>query len=408
MSKHNSAALTSTILVTVCATACFGPGRPQSDDSNESSSTSDPTTGSTSTSDASTGPSATTTSDLPPADGTSTTLPEPGTTSEVPEESTGEPEPCGNGVVDAREACDDGVNDGSYGGCASDCQSFGPHCGDGIVDDSEACDDANGDSADGCLADCSVPASCMDVHLHDPAAVTGLFSVDADGPGGFGTFDVYCDMDHAGGGWTLVLVSADDGTATWTWDNRELLTTDTTLVGNVAVRDHDFKSAAYHLLSFADLLFVHQPSDTWASYDGVGTGASDIGSFMWALPYPQCDLDTGFAMTDGNLSLNGTALCDTNLYFHPGDYDGSAGNVAHCLNYTFVDSPGAYGPAWSPANNQGCPMDDPESAGLGPIPETCGQVCEDLGRGGMELDGRGFGVAMGVDSPGDRLEMYVR
>ncbi len=40
----------------------------------------------------------------------------------------GIPAICGDGVVEAPETCDDGVNDGSYGGCTPDCQ-HAPYCG---------------------------------------------------------------------------------------------------------------------------------------------------------------------------------------------------------------------------------------------------------------------------------------
>ena len=48
---------------------------------------------------------------------------------------------CGNGVKDAGETCDNGVNDGSYGGCTSNCQVAG-YCGDGIKNGPEQCDNA--------------------------------------------------------------------------------------------------------------------------------------------------------------------------------------------------------------------------------------------------------------------------
>ncbi len=51
---------------------------------------------------------------------------------------------CGNGVVDAGETCDDGVNDNSYEGCTDIC-GFGPRCGDAITTAPyETCDQGTG------------------------------------------------------------------------------------------------------------------------------------------------------------------------------------------------------------------------------------------------------------------------
>ena len=57
---------------------------------------------------------------------------------------------CGNTVVDADEACDDGNRDDGDG-CRGDCKKI-EMCGDGVVDSGEACDDSNTNSADGCDA----------------------------------------------------------------------------------------------------------------------------------------------------------------------------------------------------------------------------------------------------------------
>ena len=60
--------------------------------------------------------------------------------------------PCGNGVVDHGEACDDG-NTAVGDGCRPTCTI--ERCGDGIVDPQEQCDDGNQDDGDGCGANCT-------------------------------------------------------------------------------------------------------------------------------------------------------------------------------------------------------------------------------------------------------------
>ncbi len=60
---------------------------------------------------------------------------------------------CGDGVLDANEACDDGNNvDGD--GCSANC-TVESYCGDGVLDPGEQCDDGNVENGDGCSALCS-------------------------------------------------------------------------------------------------------------------------------------------------------------------------------------------------------------------------------------------------------------
>jgi len=49
---------------------------------------------------------------------------------------------CGDGIVTGDEVCDDGKNDGTYGGCEPGCMRRAPYCGDGELDtqDGEQCD----------------------------------------------------------------------------------------------------------------------------------------------------------------------------------------------------------------------------------------------------------------------------
>jgi len=77
---------------------------------------------------------------------------------------------CGDGHQDPGEACDDGVNDGSYGGCAPDCLGLAEHCGDVIVNGPEVCDDGLNDGGyGGCTPDCLALAEyCGDSIVNGP------------------------------------------------------------------------------------------------------------------------------------------------------------------------------------------------------------------------------------------------
>ncbi len=59
---------------------------------------------------------------------------------------------CGNGIVEAGEACDDGNTD-ECDGCTSKC-TVTAGCGDGVRCGSEECDDGNTTSCDGCSSMC--------------------------------------------------------------------------------------------------------------------------------------------------------------------------------------------------------------------------------------------------------------
>jgi cysteine-rich repeat protein len=62
---------------------------------------------------------------------------------------------CGNGAIEAGEACDDG-NPRNGDGCDENCQiEEPPACGDGRIDLGEDCDDGNLDNGDGCDSQCN-------------------------------------------------------------------------------------------------------------------------------------------------------------------------------------------------------------------------------------------------------------
>ena len=99
---------------------------------------------------------------------------------------------CGDGVVQGwiGEVCDDGVNDGSYGGCGLGCSYFPPRCGDAIVDAAyEECDNGiNNGSYGTCNADCTLPIRCGDGIIQ---AEYGESCDDGD-QNGNGACSIYC------------------------------------------------------------------------------------------------------------------------------------------------------------------------------------------------------------------------
>ncbi len=74
---------------------------------------------------------------------------------------------CGNGALDPGEDCDDGKNDGSYGTCKSNCK-FAPYCGDKAVQSPpEVCDNGTANSptaygANSCTDACLPGGLCGD------------------------------------------------------------------------------------------------------------------------------------------------------------------------------------------------------------------------------------------------------
>jgi fibro-slime domain-containing protein len=73
---------------------------------------------------------------------------------------------CGDAIVNGAEVCDDGVNDGRYGGCNPGCGSLGPFCGDGqTANGVEQCDDGRNQSTygqPGCGHGCKIVPRCGD------------------------------------------------------------------------------------------------------------------------------------------------------------------------------------------------------------------------------------------------------
>lgn len=250
-------------------------------------------------------------------------------------------------------------------------------------------------------------------------------------------YNVLCEQQLDGGGWTLVAVSSDDGQDTWTWDNRTLWTTDKRVFGSLGNLALDFKSSALHDVAFRDLLFVHAPSGVWAAYHNVTTDNSTaldrfIEQTSAAAQQRWCPAaktkPAGYPLSAGTLALfPESLLCnDTTLYITPPDFDGS---LDSCNGTNHVGN--SFGPTWNAARprtgfgrDHGCPFDDPGySASLGPcrveplVPSPndpgTGEYCLPDPMGAFHTPAIGFGAALELNtapagSGGNNMRVYVR
>lgn len=280
-----------------------------------------------------------------------------------------------------------------------------------LGDDDDATEDQQQapDGTGACDAPWSVlGSSCREVLAAGESLGDGHYLLRSSDDAGFA---VYCDMTDQGGGWTLASVHSDDGTATWTMDNRSLFGTSSEERGTRCTLNRDYRSAGAYALPFEDLLFRHQPSGTFARYDGVPEallpGASSFGNLLEGLTYPGCgDGIIGVEMAEGNLLSDGI-LCSSKVYFHPGDHENG---LKECLNLKRDFNHATYGPAWSMATNAPCPLDDPAAAGLGPMNAGGVGTWEEET---VEFDAVGWGAVLQLNtgssgSGENRMELMVR
>ncbi len=320
----------------------------------------------------------------------------------------------GDGQAVCAGDCDDDDPDRATGleevcdGLDNDCDGEVPE--DELDQDLDGVSPCEGDCNDqvwgGTLGSCDCPVpggweSCTAAQA-DGQTIDGWYELLM--PGEVAPEAHLCLMGMSGGGWTLALTSSDDGVDTFTFDDRELMTTDATPVGDSCAPAFDYRGAAWFGVPLNDLLFVHRPSGIWASYEDVWDGTLSPADFLAAQPFPACLSAglVGYPMTAGSLTVGG-ALCDTDLYFNPGDHE--AGEFA-CSDPDGPLTQHAFGPAWSAGGADGCPFDDPgASGGIGPLKSADGHA--------FEYDARGFGAALelntGLVGLGEnRLEVYVR
>ena len=244
---------------------------------------------------------------------------------------------------------------------------------------------------------------CAKIHADGHSVGDGIYWIDPQQTGS--AYEVFCLMDsqYDGGGWTQILTSSDDGQDTWTWNNKAYWTTDTTIIGSLTTRNEDFKSMALHDVGMQDILFIHAPSEIWAGYNQIDSGAQTFAAFLQYANGPICYEDTdGFTLSSGTLFVSGN-LCTTNLFFNPQDRDGGS-----CPG----NGDSAWGPAWSADKGAGCSFDDPGiSGGLGPNGSSNHPANEYVNNG--SLTGVGFGMALGMNtgtsgSGENYMQIFVR
>ncbi|EDM81393.1 putative lipoprotein [Plesiocystis pacifica SIR-1] len=239
---------------------------------------------------------------------------------------------CGDGIlnVTAGEECDD-ANDDNTDDCVMGC--LGATCGDGYLwEGNEVCDDGNTDETDGCLSICvAALPSCQAWLDAVPDSTSGPYTIDPDGDGGVDPFEVFCDMETDGGGWTLILNRVVDSDNTgqpdldatlgtpdalrqtnWQFDIG-LFWTDAT---EVAFADKENASCEDCTIGDYDAAIkVPRPNAAAWSKSCVGTSASVTGTKLVGTPGNtntfQCAASLGWGNCSGNVCHYGTHNTNT-------------------------------------------------------------------------------------------------
>ncbi len=193
---------------------------------------------------------------------------------------------CDDGVACTTDSCDPAK------GCVH--VPLAPCCSNGVVDGTDECDDGNLVAGDGCSAACKTEpqTSCRTLHDKMPQLPSGIYTIDMDGDGPAAPFQVRCDMELDGGGWTLVAVArfGHHGEAGWN-DNSDLNPGQSTSLDehwhfsrdrvNTLSQQDQFRMMCFESnnnyvrywwgASDHDWTVAHSAAESWDSYDKQGT-----------------------------------------------------------------------------------------------------------------------------------------
>jgi len=113
----------------------------------------------------------------------------------------GDGDPSGDGDGDMSGDGDGDASGDGDGDMSGDGDGDMDLCGNGQIDGGETCDDQNDDNSDGCLSNCMIATSCLDIILVDPEAEDGIYTIS---PKANAPWIAECDMSTDGGGWTAI------------------------------------------------------------------------------------------------------------------------------------------------------------------------------------------------------------